>query len=57
MRLIDCISTSNGAHMFHRYEIEVSIDFSPEGDMMAILLSQSAHATAKRMQSRPRLSA
>ena len=29
------------------------MDSSPEGDMMANLLSQSAHATVKRRQSRP----
>jgi hypothetical protein len=30
MRLIDCISTSKGALMFHRYESEVTINSSRE---------------------------
>jgi hypothetical protein len=37
---------------FHGCEIEDTIGSSPEGGLMAILLSQTAHATVKRMQSR-----
>jgi hypothetical protein len=38
---------------FHRCEVAVTIGSRPEGGMMAILLSQSTHASVKRMQSRP----
>jgi hypothetical protein len=51
MLLIDCVCTSKCTHRFHTHEIEVTIGSSPEGGMMEILLSQSAQATVKRMQS------
>ena len=40
MRLIDCISTSNCAHMFHTCEMEVKTRSSLKGVMIAVLPSQ-----------------